>query len=137
VTTTLKRITPGSAFKVGVVVNGILFLIAGIFIFILPTVAFTSMSASISGSGISDADIRAMNDIIGLVGGASMICFYFVGVVMSAIIGGIYFAIAAVIYNLTAKWVGGLEIELQFAHTGYLDEIERDINAAEKRKNTL
>jgi hypothetical protein len=129
--TTLKRIHPGTAFKVGIVVNGLIAAIFGLLLVLLPSLLFTS---TFSRMYTNDPEFRAIQDSFAFAGGLSLLCFYLIGVVMTAIFGGIYFAVGAVIYNLTAKWVGGLEIELQSTPGGFLDEIERDIAEA-KRKN--
>lgn len=98
---TLKRIGPGSAFKIGLVTYAILGLIIGI------CMALFSMVAGSLGSlaGGEAASARALGFGFGL--GAIIVV-----PVMYGIIGGIAAAIGAVIYNLVAGWVGGLEVDI-------------------------
>jgi hypothetical protein len=41
------------------------------------------------------------------------IVFYVIGIVLYALFGGIFSAIAALFYNLAAGWVGGLQVEME------------------------
>jgi transmembrane protein DUF3566 len=99
---TLKRIGPGSAFKVGAVTYAILGLFIG------ACFAFISMIAgslgSLAGSQAGPA-ARAFGLGMGL--GAIVVV-----PVMYGIIGGIGGAIGAFIYNLVAGWIGGLEVDI-------------------------
>ena len=98
---TLKRIGPGSAFKVGLVTYAIVGLIVGI------CMALVSMVAGSLGSlaGGEGEGVRAFGFGLGV---GAIVVFP----IAYAIIGGIAAAIAAVIYNLVAGWVGGLEVEI-------------------------
>jgi len=99
---TLKRIGPGSAFKVGMVTYAILGLVIG------ACIAFFSMIAGSLGSlagSQTGAGARALGLGMGL--GAIIVAPIFYG-----IIGGIGAALGAVIYNLAAGWVGGLEVDI-------------------------
>jgi hypothetical protein len=91
----LKRIAPASAFKVGLVSYAVLGLIAGVF------------CSLITLTGVSFAPHAHMPfaPAIGLF--AVIVCPIVYGA-----IGGILTAISALLYNLAASWVGGVEVEL-------------------------
>ena len=98
---TLKRVGPGSAFKVGLVVYAFLGLIVGI------CMALFSMMAgslgSMAGGGVPGA--RALGFGFGF---SAIVIFP----ILYGIVGGIGGAIGAAIYNLVAGWVGGIEVEI-------------------------
>ena len=98
---TLKRVGPGSAFKVGLVLYGILGLVIGV------CMAFFSMMVSAVSSLAPSAALhtRALGFGFGL--GAIIVVPILYGV-----LGGVLGAIGAVIYNLVAGWVGGLEVDI-------------------------
>ena len=92
---TVKRINPGSAFKVGLVIYAILGFIIGIPFAFIGMIA-SSLVASrfpVPGAGL---------------GIFSIILFP----VFYGIIGGVFAALTAFIYNLAAGWVGGLEVDI-------------------------
>jgi hypothetical protein len=91
----VKRISPGSAFKVGLVVYALLGLIIGLFFSL-----FGLLGAVIPGTG---AKVGGM-----LFGTFAVIAFP----VLYGLIGGVFGALGAAIYNLAAGWVGGLSIEI-------------------------
>ena len=98
---TLKRVGPGSAFKIGLVTYAILGLAIGIFM------AVFSMAVGNLGSLGPSATPGARLFGFGMGLGAiiiSPICY--------GLVGGIFGAIGAVIYNLVAGWVGGLEVDI-------------------------
>lgn len=91
----VKRIGPGSAFKIGLVAYGILGLIAGVF------------CSLIALAGISFAP-HARLPFAGAMGlFAVILC-----PIVYGIIGGIAAVIGALIYNLASSWVGGLQVEI-------------------------
>jgi hypothetical protein len=98
---TVKRVGPGSAFKIGLVMYAILGLILGIFM------AFISMVAGTLGSLGESAAPGAK--LLGFGMGFGAIIFFPIGY---GVIGGIFAAIGAAIYNLVAGWVGGLEVDI-------------------------
>jgi Transmembrane domain of unknown function (DUF3566) len=99
---TLKRIGPGSAFKVGLVTYAILGLvIGGCFAF------FSMVAGSVGGLAGSQAGMGARMLGMGFGIGAIIIAPIFYG-----IIGGIGAALGALIYNLAAGWIGGLEVDI-------------------------
>jgi hypothetical protein len=98
---TVKRIGPGSAFKVGMVLYAILGLILGCFMALL-SMTMGSLS-SMAGATVPGAKAFGFGFGIG-----SIIIFP----IMYGIIGGIGGAITAALYNLVAGWVGGLEVDI-------------------------
>jgi hypothetical protein len=98
---TVKRIGPGSAFKVGLVVYAFLGLIIGVLMAMFSMVA--GSLGSLGGGGATGA--RAFGFGFGL---GAIIIFP----ILYGIIGGIAGAIGAVVYNLAAGWVGGLEVDI-------------------------
>jgi hypothetical protein len=103
----VRRVGPGSAFKVGLVLYALMGLVLGI------CVAFFSMVAGslgglghtpVPGSGAS-WDARSFGLGMGL--GAIIFLPLFYGLV-----GGVFAAISAAVYNLAAGWVGGLEVDI-------------------------
>ena len=92
----LKRIGPGSAFKVGAVVYGLIGLIAGIFCSLF---AFATPAAH-------HALVPWVNPALSL--SAIVLC-----PIVYGIIGGIGLLITALIFNLASGWVGGLEVEIK------------------------
>lgn len=122
--TTLKRIDVGSAFRVGIVLYGLIFAVFGLFFVAFQGLFLTAITRSASYDVGSDISAFMGAGIL------SLLCFYGVGVVVAAIFGGIQAALLAWLYNLTANWIGGLKVELE-TDSALLDAIERD---TEKRK---
>ena len=98
---TLKRIGPGSAFKVGLVVYAFLGLLVGICVAL-----FSMVAGSLTGMMGPDTPTAKM---MGLGMGFGAILIF---PIMYGIVGGIGGAIGATIYNLVAGWVGGLEVDI-------------------------
>jgi hypothetical protein len=98
---TVKRIGPGSAFKVGLLVYAFLGLIIGCIMALFSMVA--GSIGSLAGGGATSA--RAFGFGMGL---GAIIIFP----ILYGIIGGIAGALGAVVYNLAAGWVGGLEVDI-------------------------
>ncbi len=93
---TLKRIDPGSAFRVG----GILYALMGLLMGII--FALVSM---LGGALVPASEAWVFRTFFGA--GAVFFLPIFYG-----IIGGICAAISAAVYNLVAGWVGGLEVDI-------------------------
>ncbi len=91
---TVKRIGPGSAFKVGLVLYGLLGLIGGVLCSVV-ALAAPSAHAHLPFGGP-----------IGLF--ALILCPLIYG-----ILGGIATLIGALLYNLASHWVGGLQVDWQ------------------------
>ncbi|HEX8880014.1 MAG TPA: DUF3566 domain-containing protein [Candidatus Acidoferrum sp.] len=99
---TLKRIGPGSAFKVGMVTYALFGFVIGVCIALFSMVAgpLGRLAATEAGPGA-----RALGLGMGL--GAIIVAPIFYG-----ILGGIGGALGALIYNLAARWIGGLEVDI-------------------------
>lgn len=125
--TTVKRIDIGSAFKVGAFTTGLLYAIFGLLFSVLfvPFFLVGSSSGFYSSSGSSTS---FSSDQAGAAALASICIFYFCGIFIYAILGGIYFAVAAFIYNLVSGWIGGLKVEL---------ETELPLEAKRKRDSSV
>ena len=91
----LKRIGPGSAFKIGLVSYAILGLIAGIFCSLI----------AMTGASVAPHAHLPFAPAIGLF--AVILC-----PIVYGIIGGIAAAIGALLYNLASSWVGGVEVDI-------------------------
>ncbi len=91
----LKRVSPGSAFKIAMIVYALLGLIVG-GLFTLIGLAGASMLGPKEGP-------------FGMLFGTLAIVIF---PIFYGVIGGVFAAIGAAIYNLVAGWVGGLEIDL-------------------------
>jgi hypothetical protein len=91
----VKRISPGSAFKVGLIVYAFIGLIVGIPFALIGMLAgsLVASRAPIPGAGM----------------GIFAVLFF---PILYGLIGGIFGAISAALYNLAAGWVGGLEVEI-------------------------
>jgi len=98
---TVKHIGPGSAFKVGLIVYAFVGLILGICMAIFSMVA--GSLGSMAGTGGPAAKI------FGFGFGLGSIIFF---PIFYGIIGGIAGAVGALVYNLAAGWVGGLEVDI-------------------------
>ncbi len=94
--TVLKRVSPASAFKVGLVAYGIVGLVLGI------------LCSLIAAAGVTFAPHARMPFLMGRVGVFAVI----VCPIIYGIIGGIGGVIGAAIYNFAAGWVGGLEVDI-------------------------
>ena len=98
---TLKRVGPGSAFKVGLAVYALLGLVVGICMAL-----FSMVAGSLTGMAGADAPTAKM---LGFGMGFGAIIIF---PIMYGIVGGVGAALGALIYNLVAGWVGGLEVEI-------------------------
>ncbi len=95
----LKRIGVGSAFKIGFAVYALLFVIVGLFMLLMMLLGLGTVSE--------------MSDIPGLgMGLVGLLIMYLFGIVFYGLIGGLFTALGAIIYNVVATWTGGLEIEI-------------------------
>lgn len=97
---TLKRIEPASAMKIGAIIYAFLGLFIGIVMACVSLVA-----GSLTGMGGNVMGMRIFG--VGMGFGAII-----VAPIIYAIIGAIGVGIAAVVYNLAARWMGGLEVDI-------------------------
>jgi hypothetical protein len=93
---TVKRIGPGSAFKVGLALYGLFGLLMGIIFALVSMLGGALMPPTEAG-------------VFRMFFGVGAIVFL---PILYGIIGGVFAAIGAAIYNLTAGWVGGLEVDI-------------------------
>jgi len=98
----VRRVGVLSAFKVGLLVNAVLYLAFGT-LFVVPFVLL---------GGLSLLDGRGSSQAFAAVSLAGSCFMYAAAVAFGAFAGGVMTAIIAALYNLIAGWVGGLEIEL-------------------------
>ena len=98
---TVKRVGPGSAFKVGLVLYGILGLCAGI---------LTALFSIVAGplTSMAGADVPAARMLGFGMGFGAIILFP----IIYGVMGGLFAALGAILYNLVAGIVGGLEVEI-------------------------
>jgi hypothetical protein len=97
----VRRVSPGSAFKVGLVLYAILGLVLGI------CMALVSMVAG-SLAPLNQSAAPGMQFFRFGMGIGAIIFFP----VMYGIFGGVFAGLGAVIYNLVAGWVGGIEVDI-------------------------
>jgi len=101
---TIRHISVGSAFKVGAVLYALIFTVFGFFLVLLP---------GIFGAGLLGALLGDQGGGSAFSGGfVFSLVIYILGIVGSALGGGIGAAINAWLYNLVAGWVGGLEVDI-------------------------
>jgi Transmembrane domain of unknown function (DUF3566) len=100
----ISRISPGSAFKVGLVLYAFLGLLLGIL------VALISLMAGSIASHLGQNAPPGLSAAISFAGGLGAII---VMPICYGLVGGIAFAITAALYNFAAKFVGGLEVEIK------------------------
>ena len=92
----IKHVAPDSAFKVGLVVYGLLGLIVG---------AFCTLFAIFGSPYLSSSQLPMMGRFVGLF--SILIC-----PVVYGILGGIAAFIGALLFNLASAWLGGLEVDI-------------------------
>ena len=113
---TLKRVGINSAFKIGAMIGRITSVISGALLVGMQALfmsAFTSlMAASVNSQDTLMLNPRELN-IMTSFGIAGLCIFFVVYIVFSTIAGGIGGVIWGLAYNLGARWVGGLELELE------------------------
>ncbi len=102
--TTIHRVSAGSVFKIAFVTYLLLLAIFGCIGIVIPGL----LGSSVLGSLVGD-------DSLALFGGgiASTLIVYVLLVVVGAFVESVVMAIAALIYNLVAGWVGGIRVELK------------------------
>ena len=107
---TVRRVGPGSAFKIGLVLYGILGLLLGIVMACVSMVAGSLGSLghpTVPGSGETGVSWDARSFGLGM--GFGAILFF---PLVYGLFGGVFAAVGAAIYNLVAGWVGGLEVDI-------------------------
>jgi len=102
----VKRIGPGSAFKVGAVVYAFIGLVVAALM--VPFMMF--MSTYGPQHGDMGAQANGLSRTLGAGFGLASFIFF---PILYGVIGGIGGALMALIYNLAAGWIGGLEVEVE------------------------
>jgi len=109
---TVRRVGPGSAFKIGLILYGILGLLLGIVMACISMVAGSfgglGHSAVPAAGGTATAVSWDLRSFAFGTGFGAMIFFP----LLYGLFGGIFAAVGAVLYNLVAGWVGGLEVDI-------------------------
>lgn len=104
----IKSIGIVSAFKIGFVTNAVL---TGLLVGIVSAAQALLVSALSGLQGSVSSPNIIPTDLVGL--SLGVVCLgWVVSVVIGAIVGAITFALGALIYNLTARIAGGLEVTL-------------------------
>lgn len=98
----IKKVGVGSAAKVAAMVSALVWSVFGLLLVLL----------SICGGGIVSGAFGNRGAQVFAGGLVSSIIIYVVGFIIYGIIGGIVGALYAAMYNLTARWIGGLEVEV-------------------------
>ena len=101
---TLRRVSAGSVFKVTFVIYALLLGIFGCLFLVVPGLLGASLLGSLGGR---DSGLALLSG--GIVG---TLIVYVLLVMVGAFVQGIVTAVAALIYNLVAGWVGGIEVDL-------------------------
>jgi hypothetical protein len=113
---TLKRVGINSAFKIGAMIGLITSLISGVLLVGMQAL-FVSAFAGLIATSMDAGEFSSINpnelNFMTTFGLAGLCIFFLVYIVFSTIAGGIGGVIWAFAYNLGARWVGGLELELE------------------------
>ena len=100
----IARVSPGSAFKIGLALYAALGLIVG---------ALLAVFSLLAGSIATHLGPNAPTGLSGAMGLAGGVGAIIIMPILYGIIGGIAFAVGAVVYNIVAGWVGGLEVDIR------------------------
>ncbi len=101
---TIRSISIMSALKVGAVLSALLFIIVGGLVLLIQLLFGGLLGASMGGSEGMGA--------FGATAGISFV-MYLIGIVLYAFFGAIGGALNALLYNIVAGMVGGIEINLE------------------------
>ncbi len=112
---TVKRIDAVSAMRVGAFMYAIMFTVFALLWILFQSLILSGLnslasSSSFSVNGIPQSGLSGSS--LAAAGLAGCACGYLVGVVCSAIGGGIFGLMAAFSYNLVANWFGGLRVRV-------------------------
>lgn len=110
--------------RVGALVNAIMFTVFALLWAVFQSLIISGLN-SLATSVMVNGQQQAFDpSALAAAGLATCGCGYLLGVVFSAISGGIFGLLIAVAYNLVANWLGGLRVQL-------------DGGEAEKRKREM
>jgi hypothetical protein len=97
----VRRVGPGSAFKVGLVLYALLGLALGICMALVSMVAGTLVPLGQTAAPGAK--------LLGFGMGFGAIIFF---PLLYGLFGGVFAAIGAALYNVVAGWVGGIEVDI-------------------------
>ncbi len=128
---TIRRINIASAFRVGLVGGAVMAAVTGLLFILLQGLLFSflvSLMDLAALNGVSDSaaigDASSFSSSFAVFSLATVCVLYAAVVVFAAVSGGISAALTAFVYNLTARWIGGLEIEI----TGDFEKSKRGLD---------
>ncbi|HEY2459794.1 MAG TPA: DUF3566 domain-containing protein [Candidatus Acidoferrum sp.] len=98
---TVKRIGPGSAFKIGMVMYALIGLLLGCF--------FAAISGIAGSLATAHDSVNPFGRMLGMGMGFGAVIFF---PILYGVIGGVFAALGAVVYNLVSGWIGGLEVDI-------------------------
>ncbi len=113
---TVKRIDAVSAMRVGAFVYAIMFSVFALLWILFQSLILSGINSLASNSSFSLNGVPQSGfsgSSLAAAGLAGCACGYLVGVVCSAIGGGIFGLMAAFAYNLVANWFGGLRVKVE------------------------
>ena len=106
---TIERIDVGSAFRVGAVVSGLVGIFFAVLVGLLQLFALTGLDAI---SSVTSEFGRSSSAFFTGFGVLSLVFGTVCGGIAFAILGGVTAAIYAFAYNLSARWFGGLRVQV-------------------------
>ncbi len=113
---TVKRIDAVSAMRVGAFVYAIMFSVFALLWVLFQSLILSGINSLASNSSFTVNGVPQTGftgSSLAAAGLAGCACGYLVGVVCSAIGGGIFGLMAAFAYNLVANWFGGLRVKIE------------------------
>ncbi len=125
---TVKRIDVVSAMRVGAFVYAIMFSVFAVLWLLFQSLILSGLNSlannsSLTLNGVPQTGFSGSS--LAAAGLAGCACGYLVGVVCSAIGGGIFGLIAAFSYNLVANWFGGLRVRVESDDS--LEKLKREM----------
>lgn len=120
---TIQRINLNSALKVGAIMGFILGLITGLFVLAFQSYVMALIVNLTVGPSGDFTVSQGSGDAFALLNLTTMCFFYGAYILFSTISGGITGVLLAFAYNLAARMVGGLELELDREKGKRHDEI--------------
>ena len=106
---TIRRVTVGSAFKVGAVLSAVFFGVVWVPVAVLEVALLSSVNSSSNTFGSSASHFSSAFGAGWLV---AIGCGWIIGVFVAALVGGISLALYAWIYNITFGMHGGIRTEV-------------------------
>ena len=125
---TVKRIDAVSAMRVGALVYAMMFTVFALLWALFQSVIFSALGSIANNSSLTMNGVPSNFSASSLAtaGLAGCACGYLVGVVCSAIGGGIFGLLLAFSYNLVANWFGGLRVRVE-SDESPLEKLKREL----------